>query len=891
MLSVSSLTKTLCCVALVFAASFDNACTAQHLKGLVLDRSDNGRVLADYLLAAEDSFGVDFIVDMGKMQAYTINGITEKTRLTDFLNDYMVEFRVLRYSDDIAFIVDRRLAEMHGLKRENVVLFKNKGRLVSGLVRDALTDEVLVGAKVELPQFQKTTITNVHGEFTFNDVDEEVIHVAIQYVGYEPNYYVIARTPRGTETALHAQLLPESTELQSVTITADREDENITAKISGVETLGITTLRTLPAFMGEIDPIRSLTTLPGVSTAGELASGFNVRGGESGQNLVLQDGAIIYNPSHLFGFFSAFNPDMVSNVTLYKGGGPANFGGRISSVLDVSLRNGDAGKHTISGGLGLISSRLTAEGPIVRNRSSYLVGGRMSYANWLVRATDNISLRNSNANFSDVTAKVFHTINENNYLTLTGYHSYDDFKLATDSVFSWKTTNFSLKWDHTFNEKSYSSMAIYNSNYSSEVHSIDAIEAFRYFNSIRNVGLNYDFTRTFDDESKFMAGVSSTGTLLEPGRLTPDPDASNIFPRDMEDQRSIENAIYFQWEPHLSKKWTISAGLRYSHFLRLGRENVYTYDYSNMDGRYPSIGDTVQYGNGAVISNYSGFEPRISVGVIMNRSTSVKASYFRGLQYQHLVSNTTSTTPQDYWISSGPYLQPQVGDQYTLGIFKNLNENRYELSLEGFYKDIANAVDYIEGADITLNPALEAGISQGRGMAYGIETLIKKSAGRLNGWVSYTYSRSLRKFEDEERSLVINNGEYYASAFDQPHNLTVILNYQASARVFLSANFNYSTGRPITIPVSKFSYDVYLSVLNYSARNAYRIPDYHRLDLSLTIKDKPRRRRFQSEWVISLFNVYSRKNTYSISFNRYGTASKLSVIGTIFPSVNYNFRF
>lgn len=867
---------------------------AQNVKDIILDSSHNGKMLSQYLMEVEQSYGVDFIVDMNKMHAYTINGITERKRLTDFLNDYMVEYKVLKYSDQVIFIVDRRLAESYGLKRENIILFAgetSRAAAISGSVRDALTGDILIGAKVQLPGTKRTTVTDVNGEFNMTEVQGEVIEVAVEYVGYEPSYYVIGRTSRGSDATLQARLLPESTELQSVTITADREDENVTAKISGVENLSITTLKILPAFLGEVDPIRSLTTLPGVSTAGELASGFNVRGGESGQNLVLQDGAIIYNPSHLFGFFSAFNPDMVSNVTLYKGGGPANFGGRISSVLDVSLRNGDAGKHTISGGLGLVSSRLTAEGPIVRNRSSYLLGGRISYVNWLVKATDNISLKNSKANFRDLTGKIFHTINENNYLTLTGYHSYDDFRLATDSVFSWGTTNFSLKWDHSFNENSYSSLVIFNSNYSSEVHSINEIEGFRYLNSIRNLGLKYDFTRSFDNESKIIAGVSSTGTALEPGNLVPDENAHNILPQDMEDQRSLENAIYVQWEPAISNKWTLSAGIRYSHFLRVGDENVYMYDYNNMDGRYPSIGDTVRYSTGETISSYSGLEPRVSLGFIMDNTTSIKASYFRGLQYLHLVSNTTSTTPQDYWISSGPYLQPQIGDQYTLGLFKNLKENRYELSLEGFYKDISNAVDYIEGADITLNPALEAGLSQGHGMAYGVETLLKKSAGRLNGWVSYTYSRSLRQFEDQERNLVINNGEYYPSAFDQPHNLTVILNYHLGGRLFLSSNFNYSTGRPITIPVSKFSYDAYLSVLNYSERNAYRIPDYHRLDLSLTIKDKPGRKRFHSEWVISLFNVYGRKNTYSISFNRYGTASKLSVIGTIFPSVNYNFRF
>ena len=881
------------CVA--FLCSIIGITKGQNVRDIILTPADNGRILSDLLREAEETRQVDFICDEGKMRSYTVNGIAQKQRLTDFLDAYLVNFQVFRLSDEVIFIIDKSLAEKFALKKENFLLFRgeqNPGITLTGSVLDAINSNPLIGAKIYLPQSKRTTAADADGHFNLGLVHENIIQVDVEYVGFEPNHYIIGFSRFGTAHELSAKLLPISRELQSVTITADRVDENVTAKITGVENLSITTMKALPAFMGEVDPIRSLTTLPGVSTVGELASGFNVRGGESGQNLIMQDGAIIYNPSHLFGFFSAFNPDMVNNVTLYKGGGPANFGSRISSVLDVSLRNGDASKHTVSGGLGLISSRLTVEGPLVRNRSSYLLGGRFSYVNWLVKATNNISLRNSAANFSDFTGKIFQTINENNYLTLTGYHSYDDFKLATDSVFSWSTTNFSLKWDHTFHEKSFSTLTLSNSNYSSEVHSISEIEGFKYYNSIRNAGLKYDLTFVLGDESKLLTGLESNATLLEPGKLTPEDQFQNINPEDMQDQRSLESAVFVQWDKDVSEKFSLSAGLRYGYFLRFGKEDVYTFDYANMNGRYPSVADTISFKSGEVIKRYSGLEPRVSMRYLISPQSSIKASYYRGFQYMHLISNTTSTTPQDYWITSGPNLKPQSGDQYSLGFFQNLKNNRFELSLEGFYKDIDNAVDYIEGADITLNPSLEAGLSQGDGLAYGMELLLKKSTGRATGWLAYTYSRSLRKFQNEETNVMINDGEYYASAFDQPHRLSFIFNYQLSPRTSFSANFNYSTGRPITIPVSKFSYDVYLSVLNYSARNDYRIPDYHRLDLSLTIKDKARsNKRFRSEWVVSLFNVYSRKNTYSVSFTRFGTASKLAVLGSIFPSVNYNFRF
>lgn len=881
----------ICCTGLLLL--WAEVIQAQTFKDIFVDPADNGTVLSDFLLQQEELHSVDFICDMAAMRAYTIMGVTERVRFPDYLRRSLGNFTVFRYSEEIVFIINQDLTTGFSLGRENFLLLNERIGTLSGEVLDAVSGDALMAAKIYLPETKLILASDSEGKFNLGEIrSDDLLVVDVQYIGYDENRIFVGFSPLSTQRRFTVKLLPESRELQGVTITADRVDENITSKITGVETLSINTLKALPAFMGEIDPIRSLTTLPGVSTAGELASGFNVRGGEAGQNLVMQDGAIIYNPSHLFGFFSAFNPDIVSSVTLYKGAGPANFGSRISSVLDVSLRNGDATKHTVSGGLGLISSRLTVEGPIARNKSSYLLGGRISHANWLVKASDNISLRSSAASFHDVTGKVFHTVNRNNYLTLSGYHSYDDFKLATDSVFSWGTSNLSLKWDHTFNEMSFGALTITSSNYFSRVHSINEIEGFKYVNSIRNAGLKYDFTYLRSEASKLVLGLEFHGTSLEPGKLTPDAGVANISGEDMQDQRSAESALYAQWDYDLTEKWSLSAGLRYGYFVRLGRENIYVYNYQEMDGRYPSVSDTIQYGNGDIIKQYSGFEPRISLRYLIDESSSIKVSYFRGFQYQHLISNTTSTTPQDYWVSSGHYLKPQRGDQYSLGVFKNLSDNRYELSVEGFYKRIQNAVDYIEGADITLNPILEAGLSQGEGLAYGVEVLLKKSTGRLNGWVAYTYSRSLRKFVEEGRNMMINNGKYYASTFDQPHNGTLILNYQLGGRTSLSVNFNYRTGRPITIPVSKFSYDAYLSVLNYSERNDYRIPDYHRLDLSLTIKDKPRsNKRFHGEWVISIFNVYSRKNTYSVSFTRYGTASKLSVLGSIFPSINYNFRF
>ncbi|MEJ1240663.1 TonB-dependent receptor [Chryseolinea sp. T2] len=869
--------------------------SAQALKDITIDQSSNGKVLSTFLQDLEKVHDIDFVGDMNRLEALTVQGIEKPMRLLEYLDSFSGIIDVVKISEKVIVLADKNTLKntLTNTKPQYLVLSEGSHGSITGTVSDAHSQSTLTGAQLYFPVSKKGTAADENGQFSISTPNTPLVVAQVKFAGYDAETLIIGWSKYATETRLTVKLFQTSKELEGVTVTAERINENVVSQISGVEHLSIETIKTIPTFMGEVDPIRSLTTLPGVSTAGELASGFNVRGGESGQNLVLQDGATIYNPSHLFGFFSAFNPDMVSDITLYKGAGPASFGSRISSVLNVSLKKGDATRHSVSGGVGPVTSRLTVQGPLIKNKSSYMIGGRISYVNWLLHATDDIRLKRSAANFHDITAKVLHTFNDKNFITLSVYNSYDDFRLETDSVFSWQTFNATLKWDHTFSDKWYSTVAVTSSNYRSDVESQDEIEKFSYYNAIQSFGGRFDLTYAPVEETKFVTGLESTMSRLEPGKLTPAEESHNIPFQDMQDQRMIESALFIQGDAKLTDRLSVSAGLRYSYFVRLGREDIYTYDYNNMNGRYPSVVDTVHYASGAVISTYDGLEPRLSVRFLVTPSASMKASYYRGYQYVHLISNTTSTTPQDYWVASGPMLKPQMGDQYSLGYFQNFADNLFEFSLEGFYKTIDNAVDYIEGADITLNPILEAGLSQGKGKAYGGELFLKKTRGKFNGWLSYTYSRSLRKFDGQEATdIVINEGKYYASAFDQPHNVSLVLNYRVGVRGFFATNFHYSTGRPITIPVSKFSYDVYLSVLNYSQRNEYRIPDYHRLDISFTLKDRPHKlSRYRSEWVFSVFNVYGRKNAYSISFDRYGKAKKLSVLGSVFPSITYNFSF
>lgn len=866
---------------------------AQRLKDITVGPADNGKVLSTFLEQAERENQVDFIFSSDRLTAFTVTGIDHEVRLLDYLRDSFSPLLVIPVGDRVAFIVDKSVVA--GDDAWDYVVFDNDQASndihLTGNVRDGLNKDAVPGAQIYVPALKVGTSTDSNGQFAL-DLPKSFFAVTITSAGYATHSYLVGFSSLAEGDRFNVVLYPSSTELEIVTVTAERTDANVSLNNPGVARLDIGTIKTMPAFMGEVDPVRSLTTLPGVSTAGELNSGFNVRGGDSGQNLILQDGAPIYNPSHLFGFFSAFNPDLVSNVVLYKGGGPASFGGRVASTLDVQLKNGDAGTRSISGSIGPISSRLTVEGPIIRNKSSYIASGRLSYSNWLVHSVKSAELKNSTAHFDDFTAKVFNTLNANNLVSFSVYSSSDNFKIASDSAFAWSTLNLSLAWSHTFNDRLSSFTSIYKSHYQSGVDNLDELTAFRYLNSINNTGLRYHLDYTIDDNLRFSTGLESVATRIDPGTLTPSSSDENIPYQHMNDQHSLESAAFLQADFKLLRLLRISAGLRYSNFLRLGPDDIYSFDYSVVRNRYPVISDTLHFSSNRVIREFGNLEPRLSLRYSIDSATSVKAGYSRTAQYQHLISNTTTTTPQDYWVSSGPDLVPELGNQYSLGVFRNFSGNQYQCSIEGFYKTIQNDVDYIDGADLTLNPSLEAGLLQGKGLAYGAEFLLKKNVSpHLYGWLSYTYSRSLRKFKPENESGSLVTGDYYASSFDKPHDLSLVLNYKPGKYAVFSANFSYATGRPLTIPVSKFNYYTQLAVLNFSARNKYRIPDYHRLDLSVTISGRQNKRRgIQSEWTFSIFNVYGRKNAYSIYFDRFGLAHKISILGTVFPSFSYSFK-
>lgn len=870
--------------------------SAQDIRSVYVEPTDNGVGIKDYLTKVENELNVDFIYDETLFGNFGMNGIAFKRKLTEYLELYFAAFELdfVLVEPNVGVILPTELAQRFNPKSDFVILKKptNGRATLTGDIYDIDLNEPLIGAQVIVESINTGGITNLDGEYAINyKTNDSYNAVRIQYKGYDSNTKLIAYSDLGNSKMPRIKLYPSVTQLEDVIIRATSVDKNVTSKLTGIENLGIESIRALPTFMGEVDLINGLTTLPGVSTVGELASGFNVRGGNLGQNLIRQDGAIIYNPSHLFGFYSAFNPDIVDDVTLIKGGGNAKYGSRVSSIMDVTLRNGETRDYHINGGIGFVSSRLSVEGPLVKNRSSFIVGGRISYADWALGVTKDLKLTQSSADFGDVTAKLFQMIDENNFISLSAYGSFDSFTLASDSTFAWSNRSLAVKWGHSFNANTDSQLTLALSGYNTELENKDLLEGFIYNNGITSTSLIYNVDTKFSDTKSMNYGIEANYSQINPGESRNTIPLSNVLEFDIDEHKALETALFAQYNWDITDQLAISAGMRYSQFFRLGEGVIYDYNYNLVDAQFPERGDARVYGSNELIEYQQGFEPRVSMRYKLDNATSLKASYYRTYQYLHLISNTTSASPLDYYLSGGPNLEPQIGDQVSLGVFKNLRDNRYELSAEGYYKNVKNTIDYIEGAEIKLSEEVEGSLIQGDGISYGLEVLAKKNTGDLNGWVSYTYSRSLLEFDSPYDILTINEGDLYPSQYDQPHNLSVALNYKASSIVSFSANFSYATGRPITVPISKFAYSGYPTVNAYSDRNEFRVPDYHRLDLSMTIKGEHPEKRYQAEWVLSVFNVYGRNNVFAVAFDEYGRASKISIVGNMFPSLSYNFNF
>lgn len=771
----------------------------------------------------------------------------------------------------------------------NSALGQDQGRL-QGTVTDASTGQPLVGATVLVEGRDIGTTTDEQGNYEIR-LAPGTYTILFDFVGYRQVARTVEVAPRATvDVALEA----ERVSLGEVVVTEQREGAPLRTPATGIARLDAARLERLPTFMGSPDLIRGLLAKPGVSSVSEGAAGFNVRGGNVGQNLILYGGTPVYFPSHLFGLFDPFNADAVSDVTLHKSSIPAQYGSRVSSVLRIDQKVGNRNSFHLRGGVSPITSRLFVEGPIVKEKTSFVAGGRGAYVNWLLNASGNSDLENSRASFYDVNLGVNHRFGPSNELDAKGYRAADDFELA-DTTFTYATTNASLAWKHLFSDRLFMDVTASIGQYDLTIRDREPANAFVLNSHVRTFEGRGDFTWDPGSKHTFSLGMTTKYRDIDPGDIRPDGSASQISPLQVEEEYGLESALYAGDEMTLTDKLAIKAGLRISMYNQFGPTRTPVFDGEGP--REPrSIADTSTTGRGETAVTYLGVEPRLSVRYSLSETRSLKVSYDRTRQYLHLLSNSTAVAPTDVWHLSNRHRKPQVGDQITMGYFQNFDDGVISSSAEVFYKWIQNVPAFKPGAEPLLNTSLSTDLLSGVGRAYGIEAGVEKSEGQYTGRIGYTYSRTFRRVRGETPAERVNQGDWYPAGHDRPHELTARFTYTGEdPRAQWNFKFVYRSGRAITFPSSKFVVNG-IPLANVTGRNQARVPDYHRLDLSLRLDLERRERRgWNGSWTFSLFNAYGRRNISSVFFGRdedgMQQAYSRSILGTVFPSLTYTFEY
>lgn len=769
----------------------------------------------------------------------------------------------------------------------------------TGYVRDVKTGQPIQGVNIVVLNVSKGYVTAKDGFYVVTLAPGRYV-LRFTHVGYRPVQDTITLDKLlFREITMH----DDAKDLEEVVVTSETPDRNVRKVELGTSQLTIRSIRRIPPLLGEIDVVRSLLLLPGVTTVGEGAPGFNVRGGSVDQNLILFDDAPIFNSSHLMGFFSVFNPDVVRDVTLNRGGVSAAYGGRASSVLDVKIREPDVEKWGVNGGIGIISSRLGLEGPIISKKLSFLAAARGSFNDFLFKLAPP-NLTGTRANFYDLTGKLKFQAGERHTFTLTGYVSQDLFKLAGDSLsgqeinasstqFNYQSLASTLRWNYFISKQLNLNTAVILSRYRADLSAPDSSNAFNLRSGIWHRQLRSDLTYTPGGRHAWLAGISAVDYLVQPNTRTPGP-FSNVLPVDLARQRAYELALYAQDEITLSPALSVIAGLRYSALLNRGPATVRTYQ-PGQPVTDQTVASEQTYGPGQIYHSAGGLEPRLFVRWSVGDGKAIKGGYSRMRQYIQQVTNTTAALPTSRWQLSDGNIRPQIADQWSLGYFRNTADNALELSGEAYYKLLTNAIDYREGAEIQLAPAVETQIVRARGRAYGFEALLRKNTGHWTGWVAYTYARTFLTTVSPYADERVNNGRAYPANYDKPHTLNALATYRPTAWFSMSLNFTYSTGRPTTQPAAVARVSGLLVPI-YLDRNQQRVPAYHRLDFSMLFEQNPaKKKRNQSSWVFAVYNVYAHKNAYSIFYKlspaSFSDAYKLSIFGTAFPSLTYNFKF
>lgn len=755
-------------------------------------------------------------------------------------------------------------------------------------VQDTETKEPLIGVNIQILNSSLGDITDVNGEASFN-LEQGAYSLKLSYIGYNEVQYIGKVLGKGK---LNVKMTQGSATLEEIIISSKASDANVRNTELGKSVLSVETIEGLPPFVGEVDILKSITLLPGVSSVGEASSGFNIRGGSSDQNLILLGGAPLYNPSHLFGFFSAFNSDLLQDAIIYKGGIPANYGGRAASIIDLKLKRGNPNNWEGKGSLGLISAKVSAGGPIIKEKLTLLVAGRTSYSNWILNAINNAEISNSSAQFYDVNAILDYAISDNSNLRYSFYRSADEFNLVSDTAFVWSNQNHVLEYNQGIGDKLILSTSISDVEYKFSIVNDSDIFSFDLDSKVKDQAANLSLKYFVQDDHEMIIGAQTKLVTISPGELIPGEN-SPVMPKVVASEKAIETGLFFNHNFELGSYIGLSYGLRYNIYNFLGPKRIAQYE-EILPRTAENIVGFSEFGKNDVIQQYTAFEPRAALRISFNENTSFKLGYNRMNQFIHLISNTTTIAPTDLWKLSDPFIKPQMVTQYSAGIFKNFANNTYETSIEAYYKDLRNIVDYRDGASLILNDNLETELLSGKGIAYGIELYVKKNSGKLTGWISYTYSVSQRQVIGSYPEEIINQGNWYPANFDKPHNLSTVAEYKFSDKFKMSSIFTYSTGRPVSYPEAKFNYSNQILAL-YGDRNSNRIPDYHRLDLSMTFSLQNSKAWKAGDLVFSVYNLYGRKNALNVFFDDVvgapPQAYKLSVLGIPFPSVSYNFKF
>lgn len=881
--------------------------SAQSILDLQMDGREEGKPVGDFLLElgqareARFYFLPEWLQPLSFKESYkgfTLDEALEKVFLGTDLSYFAMYPKTIVIVKDPSQAISRHRAIRSALRQQKKIesaVFGEIGKsqqkqiIIRGRVVDSKSKEPMARASVQVSETQGI-VTNDEGyyqltlppgayvlRFSFSEYEDKIVDVAAYSDG-----------------ELNQEMDEVPVLLDEVVIQDNAARELTTGRIGQVQ-ISIRDIKRLPSLLGEADLIKQVQLLPGVTTVGEAASGFNVRGGSVDQNLILHDGLPIFNTAHAFGFFSSFNPESIRNVSFYRGGIPAEYGGRVSSVMDIQSREGDFRKWNGNAGIGLMTGNAMINGPIKKEKTSVMASLRSTYSNWLVRSikTDYADLRKSYVFFYDATAKVTHLIDEKTKLSVTGYSSKDAFRLMGDSTFQWANFQLSGTLNREFSDVLHAEFTAGSSSYGYDVVNRNEATAstlsYRITTSTLKAGFNYQRA-----QHKMNFGWQLWHYHFNPGSFTPNSPTSNAGNLSLEKQNSFEHVLYAGDEFALNSALSVEAGLRLPVFTSLGKASVFTYERGQPKDVL-TIVDTLRFKSAAPIKTYLGAEPRLSLRWMVRPSASVKLGYNRLYQFLHLVTNSTAVTPVDIWQPSGYYFKPQRADQISLGYFLDVKGKKYGFSTEAFYKNIHNILDFKDGAQLILNKHIETDLLQGRGLSYGMESSLAKNTGRLTGTLNYTYSRSFRIITGPTGVESINQGQRYPSNFDQPHILNVAWKYSLSRRYYLTGNFTYHTGRPVTIPLSVFTFEN-TSVAYFSSRNQYRIPDYHRLDLALVVEAGHRRKKLgDGAWVFSVYNVYSRKNPYAIFFKSDGGGIpkpyQLSIVGTVLPSVTYNFKF